>query len=120
MSTFGSTTEDIDGVPLDIDRGPPDEDWKTPAELRGAMQDVAKAKMTIGEVATVRGLMEEMKVLRSLVDDVCEQNNRLIGLYQTLQGEFDQYKKQRAIELQSWLANGGSTTPEDVMDGPES
>lgn len=113
MSTFGSTTEN-EGVP--IDRGPPEEMRMTENELRGAMKDVAKAKMTMGEQATVKGLMAEMKVLRSLVDDVCEQNNRLIGLYQTLQGEFEQYRKQRAIELQSWLANGGSTTPED-LDG---
>jgi hypothetical protein len=110
MSSFGSTTEG-EGA---IDRGPPEEMRMTAAELRGAMQDVHKAKMTMGEQATVKGLLEEMKVLRSLVDDVCEQNNKLIGLYQTMRGEFDQYKKQRAIELQSWLANGGSTTPEDV------
>lgn len=110
MSTFGSTTEG-EGA---IDRGPPEEHRMTAAELRGAMQDVHKAKMTMGEQATVKGLMEEMKVLRSLVDDVCEQNNKLIALYSTLRGQFDQYQKQRAIELQSWLANGGSTTPEDV------
>lgn len=119
MTTFGSTTEDQDGVPKDIDRGPPEEDWKSPAELRGTMQDINKAKMTMGEIATVRGIENEMKVLRSMVDDALEQSNKLVGLYQTMRGEFDQYKQQRAIELQSWLANGGSTTPGDV-DGPQS
>lgn len=117
MSTFGSTTEDEDGVPLD--RGPPEEMRMTAAELRGSMQDVHKAKLTMGEQATVKGVMAEMKVLRAMVDDVCEQNNKLVGLFATLRGEFEQYRKQRAIELQSWLANGGSTTPEDV-DGTKS
>lgn len=118
MSSFGSTTEDIDGVPLDIERGPVEEDWKTAAELRGAMQDVAKAKATMGELATVNGLQAEMKMLKFQMDDLMENNNRLVNLISTLQGRFDQYQKQRAIELQSWLATGGSTTPEDMTDGP--
>lgn len=112
MSTFGSTTEDIDGVP--IDRGPPEEMRMTEAELRGSMQTIHKAKMTMGEISTVKALMEEMKILRALVDDVTEQNNRLIGLYQTMRGEMEQFKQQWNIERQSWLAKrGGSTTPED-------
>lgn len=114
MTHIGSTTEDQDGLPKDYDRGPPEERRMTEAELRGAMQDVHKAKLTMGEQATVKGVMEEIKVLRALVDDMCHQNNSLIGLYQTLRGEFEQYRKQRAVELQSWLASGGSTTPEDV------
>ena len=86
----------------------------TEAELRGAMQDIAGARHSVGEVATIKGLMEEMKVLKSLVDDMTEQHNKIVGMISTLKGEFDQYKQQRAIELKSWLAkNGGSTTPED-------
>ena len=111
---IGSTTEDHDGVPKDIDRGPPEEDRLTPAELRGQMRDIAAAKSSMGELATFKGLQAEMKVLRNLVDDAMEQNNKLVGLYSTLRAEFDQYRKQRAVELQSWLASGGSTTPEDV------
>lgn len=111
MSTFGGTVEDIDGVPKN--RGPASEDRKTEAELRGQMQNIAKAKMTMGEIATVKGLQEEMKIMRDLMKDVLDQNNKLVGLYSTIRAEFDQYKQQRAIELQSWLANGGSTTPED-------
>lgn len=110
MSTFGSTTEDIDGVP--IDRGPPEEDRKTEAELRGQMRDIAKAKSTMGELATIKGLHEEMVVLRSLVDDMAAQHNKIIGLISTVQNEFSQFREQRATELQSWVA-GGSTTPED-------
>jgi hypothetical protein len=73
----------------------------------------------MGEIATIQGLREDMKVLKSLVDDMTEQHNAVIGMISTLRGEFDQYKKQRVIELQSWLANGGSTTPEDVDDGSQ-
>ena len=119
MTHFGSTDEDQDGVPKGktIDRGPPEEMRMTEAELRGAMQDVHKAKLTMGEQATVKGVMQEMAVLRSMVDDMSEQHNKMIGLVTTLQGQFEQYQKQRAIELQSWLAKGGSTTPEDSGDG---
>lgn len=112
MSTFGSTTEDLDGVPKD--RGPAIEDRKTEAELRGQMRDIAGARATIGEKATIQGMMEEMAVMKSMFDDMVEQHNSLIALYSTMRAEFDQYKQQRVIELQSWLANGGSTTPEDV------
>ena len=111
MSSFGSTTEDIDGVP--IDRGPPEEDRKTEAELRGQMRDIASAKLSMGEIATVEGIMAEMKMMQSQMDDLMEQNNRLINLYETLRGEFEQYRNQRATELQSWVA-GGSTSPEDA------
>lgn len=113
MSTFGSTTEDLDGVPKKIDRGPPEEDRRTEAELRGAMQDVHKAKLTMGELATVQGISEENKMLRSMMDDLCAQNERLIGMFQTLKNELDDFRKQWNIERQSWLAKGGSTTPED-------
>lgn len=116
MSTFGSTTEDIDGVP--VDRGPPEEKRMTEAELRGAMKSVAKAKATMGEIATIKGLMEEMAILKDLVANMTEQHNRLIGMVSTMRNQFTQFEKQRAIELQSWLANGGSTTPEDMLDGP--
>ena len=110
---IGSTTEDHDGVPKDIDRGPPEEDRLTPAELRGTMRDIAKAKSTMGELATFKGIEAEMKILRALVDDLSEQNDKLIKLYTTMRNEFDQYRQQRVVELQSWLAQGNSTTPED-------
>lgn len=117
MTTFGSTEEDIDGVPMDLERGPPHEDWKSAAELRGAMQDVAKAKLSIGEVATVKGLQQEMAMVKHQMDELMEANNRLVNMVSTLQNRFQQYETQRAIELQSWLAKGGSTTPEDMIGG---
>lgn len=111
---FGSTTEDHDGVPKDIDRGPPEEMRMTEAELRGSMMDIHKAKLTMGEQATVKGLLAEMKVLRSLIDDVCNQNNSLVNLVGNLRTELAQFKQQWNVERMSWIArNGGSTTPED-------
>lgn len=111
MIRIGSTSEDIDGVPKD--RGPPEEDRKTEAELRGQMKDIAQAKATMGELATIKGLREEVLILKSMVADMTEQHNKIINLIGTMRRDFDQFKQQRAIELQSWLANGGSTTPED-------
>ena len=117
MTTFGSTTEDADGVAIgsgDIDRGPPEEMRMTTAELRGEMKTIAAAKKSMGELATIKGIAEEAKMLRQMMDDLCEQNNRLIGLYATLRAELDGFRKQWNIERQSWLAKrGGSTTPED-------
>jgi hypothetical protein len=116
MTTFGSTTEDADGVPIgkgDIDRGPLEEMRMTEAELRGDMRVIADARKSMGEIATIQGIHEENVVLRSMMDDLSEQNERLIGMYQTLKGELDLFRQQWNIERQSWLANGGSTTPED-------
>lgn len=109
---FGSTTEDIDGVPKGVDRGPPEEMRMTEAELRGAMKDIVDAKLTRDEQKTVIGLYEEVQVLKSMVEDMTEQYNIMVGMVGTLKGQFEQYQKQRAVELQSWVA-GGSTTPED-------
>jgi hypothetical protein len=119
MSSFGSTTEDIDGVPKDIDRGPPEENRMTEAELRGQMQSIANAKLSIGEQSTVKGLREQVLVLQDMVDTMSEQHNKMVGLVQTTRNELAQFKQQWNIERMGWLANGGSTTPEDV-DGPES
>lgn len=110
--SIGSTTEDIDGVSKNIDRGPPEENRMTEAELRGTMRTIADAKETIGKAATINGLYEEVQVIKHMMDDMTEQHNRLISLYSTLKNQFDQFQKQRAIELNSWVA-GGSTSPED-------
>lgn len=93
-----------------------DGDLKTLDELRGAMKDMHKAKLSLNEKATVEGVMVQIDVLRQQMEMQGEQMNRLIGMYATLRDEFDQYKRQRVIELQSWLANGGSTTPEDMEE----
>jgi hypothetical protein len=118
MTTFGSTTEDADGVPIgkgDVDRGPPEEMRMTEAELRGEMQTIATAKKSMGELATIQGVMAEMKMQQSMMDNVLEQHNKLLGMYATLRGELETFKQQWNIERQSWLAKGGSTTPEDKM-----
>ena len=114
MTRFGSTTEDHDGVPKGIDRGPPEEDRRTEAELRGAMREIATAKATMGELVTIEGIAAENKMLRSMMDHLCQQNERLVGLYQTLRKELNDFRQQWNIERQSWIAKrGGSTTPED-------
>jgi uncharacterized coiled-coil protein SlyX len=114
MSTFGSTTEDADGVPKNMDRGPVAEDWKSPEELRAAMRLIVDAKEVMGKTATIEGLAQQVSVLKQQLAMTHEQMQSLIGIYGTLQNEFTQFRAQRTIELQSWIAkNGGSTTPED-------
>jgi hypothetical protein len=54
-----------------------------------------------------------------MVDKMSEQHNRMVGLVSTTRNELEQFKQQWNIERHSWLANGGSTTPEDV-DGTQS
>lgn len=89
-----------------------DEDPRTPDQLRGDMERINKAKMSIGEKATVEGIRNEMSVVKQQLEMTHEQMRRLIGMYQTLQGEFDQFKQQRIIEL-NMKVNHGSTSPED-------
>lgn len=89
-----------------------DGDLKSLAEMRGAYKDMQKARLSLNQKATVEGVMVELQVVRQQLDMTHEQMRRLIGMYQTLQAEFDQYKEQRIKELNVRI-NGGSTTPED-------
>lgn len=90
-----------------------DGDLKTLDELRGALKDMHKAKLSLNQQATVEGVMTELSVVRQQLEMTHEQLRRLIGMYQTLQAEFDQYKLQRVREL-NVRVNGGSTTAEDI------
>ena len=92
-----------------------DGDLKTLDELRGAWKDMHKAKLSLNQKATVEGVLTELGVVRQQLEMTHEQLRRLIGMYQTLQAEFDQYKMQRVKEL-NVRVNGGSTTPEDHGD----
>ena len=87
-----------------------DEDLRTPDELRGDMKNIISAKMSLNEKATVEGVMVEIQVLKQQNEMQAEQMNRLIGMYSTLRGEFDQFQQQRHIEL-NMKVNNGSTTP---------
>jgi hypothetical protein len=89
-----------------------DGDLKSVEELRGAFKDLQKAELSVREKASVEGVMSEIVVLKQQLEMTHEQMRRVIGMYQTLQGEFTLFKSQRDIELRSWVA-GGSTTPED-------
>jgi hypothetical protein len=116
MSTFGSTTEDADGLPIgtgDIDRGPPEEMRMTTAELRGEMQTIANARKSMGELATIEGVIKEMAAMQEIMHTLMEQHNEMLNRFMTLKGELNQFRQQWNIERQSWLAKGGSTTPED-------
>jgi len=93
-----------------------DGDLKSPEELRGAMKDIIKANLSVAEKATVHGIAVELDVMKQRLAATHEQMQSLIGLYGTLLGEFRQFQTQRVIELQS--RGTGSTTPEDMEDGP--
>ena len=71
-------------------------------ELRGQMQTIAAAKMSMGEQATVRALQEEMLLLKHLMDELLESNNRLVQRVGTVSNELNQFKQQWNIERQSW------------------
>ena len=89
-----------------------DEDLRTPDQLRGDMKQIADAKKTMGELATINGIRQEITVLKQQMETTHEQMRRLIGMYQTLTGQFEQFQEQRIKEL-NVRVNHGSTTPED-------
>ena len=89
-----------------------DGDLKSLDEMRGAMKDLHKAKLSLNEKATVEGVQTEIVVVKQQLEMTHEQLRRLIGMYQTLQNEFTQYKQQRIAELQMKV-NNGSTSFED-------
>lgn len=90
-----------------------DGDLRTPAQLRGDMREINKAKMSLVEKATVEGVMTEIQVLKQQLEMTHEQMRSLIHLYGTLRAEFDQFQAQRLKEL-TVRVNAGSTTPEDM------
>ena len=90
-----------------------DEDLKSLDELRGAMEDMHKAKLSLNEKASVEGVMTEIQVLKQQLEMTHEQLRRLIGMYQILQNQFNQFQQQRIKEL-NVRVNSGSTTPEDM------
>jgi hypothetical protein len=102
---IGATTGD---KPDFVDDG----DLKTVAELRGAMKDMHKAKLSLNEKATVQGVRTEMEVMRQKMDMLHTQMQRIIGMFQQQESEFKQFREQRIAEL-GLRMNGGSTTPED-------
>ncbi len=94
-----------------------DGDLRTREELRGDMRDIHNARLSLREKATVQGCLTEISVMKQQFKMQGEQMNRLIGMYQTLRQEFDQFQAQRIKEL-NVRVNDGPTTPEDI-DGPD-
>ena len=93
-----------------------DEDLKSPEELRGAMEDLINASISVSEKATVQGIAHEIEAIKLRLADVIEQSQAAVNLAITLQRQFQQFEAQRAKELTLKVA-GGSTTPEDIEDG---
>jgi hypothetical protein len=89
-----------------------DEDLRTPDQLRGDMQAINEARLSLREKGTVAGVQAEISVLKQQLEMTHEQMRRLIGMYGTLRAEFDVFQQQRIKELNVRI-NGGSTTPED-------
>ena len=81
-------------------------------DMRGAYKDMHEAKLSLNEKATVEGCMAEVAVIKQQMEMTHEQLRRLIGMYQTLQGEFDEYKQARIREL-TMKVNNGSTAPDE-------
>ncbi len=105
---IGSTeTKEPDGLSDE------DIEFLTPEQLRGEMKVIAKAKQSMGQLATIQGCATEIEVLKQQLEMTHEQMRRLIGMYQTLQVQFEQMQNQRLKEL-NVRVNGGSTTPEDI------
>lgn len=105
MSNVGTTTGDEPDYVEDADLLSLD-------ELRGTMKDIHAAKLSNAERSTIRGYLDEMKIVKDMLAELTEQNNRLVGLYGTMRAEFEVFKANHAASL-SLKINGGSTTPED-------
>ena len=87
-------------------------DLKTVEELRAAYKDMHKAKLSLNERASISSVMTEIGVVKQQLETTQEQLRRLIGLYGTLQQQFQDYEAARHREL-GLRVGGGSTTPED-------
>ena len=87
-------------------------DVKSLDELRGAMVDMHKAKLSLNEKATVQGVRAEVEALKCSMANQQEQMRTLISIYQTLQNQFTDLELARVRELGA-MVGGGSTTPED-------
>lgn len=90
-----------------------DGDLKTLDEMRGAMKDLHKAKLSLNEKATVEGVKTEISVLKQQLEMTHEQMRRLIGMYQTLRLEFDEFKAARLRELHMKVNHGSTVREED-------
>ena len=90
-----------------------DGDLKSPEELRGEMELIHKARLSLREKGTVAGVQAEIEILKQQLEMTHEQLRSLIGIYATLQNEFTQFKEQRVRELNVRIG-GGSTSPEDI------
>lgn len=109
--SIGSTTDK--GDPKDNVISDEDIQMLSLDDMRGAYQDMHKAKMSLNEKATVEGVLTELEVVKQQLEMTHEQLRRLIGMYSTLADEFKMYKQQRVIELNMKVNNGSTTRDEE-------
>ena len=76
-------------------------------------QDVADSVKERQQHATVEGVSQRMDMLEQQLANAHEQMRRLIGMYGTLRGEFDQFQRQRIIELTAAVNNGPTVKLDD-------
>lgn len=90
-----------------------DEDPRTPEQLRGDMESIRQARLSLREKGTVAGVQTEIEVLKQQLEMTHEQMRRLIGMYTTLSDEFKQYREARVRELNMKVNNGSTSYDED-------
>lgn len=73
----------------------------------GMDEKIAK-RMSRSEAATVQGVLSELEVVKQQLQNAHKQLRHLIGMYQTLQNQFQQFQQQRVAELNVKI-NGGPT-----------
>jgi len=67
---------------------------------------MAKAAKVANNTATISGCSIELQIQKQHIERQQSEINSLKGLIMTLQGQFDQFQQQRAIELSQMLGGG--------------
>jgi septation ring formation regulator EzrA len=80
------------------------------------LTEVEMRKLAEAERTTVRGLFNEMQVLKQKLDNCYEHMDRLIGAYGNLQSQVQQLHQQY-VKIIHMKVNGGSTTVDPEDDG---
>ena len=93
MTTFGSTEKD---------------EVKRRDELPEHVKTASRVRK---ETATLAGLSVTVQIQEQRIKTLIERLDRSEKLFMTLKGEFEQFKQQRAIELQR-MVGGGPTVRE--------
>lgn len=109
----GKIKDVVPGDPLTEDelRGAVSTLAEKQADMNKGLDIMAKREGQIRHDATVQGLIDEVNMLKAMTAETNENNNKLIGLYQTLRNEFDQFRALHAAQM-SMKLGGGPTNRE--------